>query len=121
MSKSHQNTDWCCIFTSSLTSTLFSHLSLLTLNFFLPLGVNSHGQEYIYFVPWQCNSLKQCWSLQQNIKAENFTQDPYLTKIKKLRRLGSVQICVLSHPDRLYPGIKGWGGNLFSGSGYILN
>lgn len=120
-SNSHQNTDWCCTFPSSLTSTLFSHLSLLTLNFFLPLGGNSHGHEYVYFVLWQRNSLKQCWSLQQNIKAENFIQDSYPTKIKKLSRLSSVQICVLSHPDRLYPEIKLWGGNLLSGSGHILN
>lgn len=48
-------------------------------------------------------------------------QDSCPTKISKLSKSDSVQICILSHPDRLHPEIKLWGGNLLSGSGHILN
>lgn len=53
------------------------------------------------------------------MEAENFMQDS-AHKIKKLGRLDSVQICVLSQPGCLYPEIKLWGGNIFSGSGTSL-
>lgn len=78
------------------------------------------GQEYIYFVPWQRNSLS-CNAEDYNRKCgQRASCRTRSTKIIKLGSSDSVQICVLSHPGCLYPEIKLWAENLFSGSGTSL-
>lgn len=62
-------------------------------------------------------TLKQCQSLQQY---EGKELHAGLLLYQKLRS-GSAKICILRHPDRLYPEIKLCGCNLLSGSGHILN
>lgn len=87
--------------------------------FFFPSYFPMHhcGQEYIYFVPWQRNSLTcnvEDYNRKRGQRASCRTQ---FTKIIKSGSSDSVLICVLSHPGCLYPEIKLWAGNLFSGSG----
>lgn len=89
----------------------------LCLFFFLPNFPRHHrGQEYICFVPWQCNSLT-CNAEYYNTKCgQRASCGTQSTKIIKSGSSDSVLICVLRHPGCLYPEIKLWAGNLFSGS-----